>query len=455
MDKALFYFDKETTFPCRCGLTHHIPTRRTLLGDGVMEEIPTVLRDLGMGKRILLLWDENTYQSGGKTLEGMLSRTGFHTIPGMIHRQKRFRHLEPDEEARSQAGRLLQEKPDCILAVGSGVLNDLAKFIAHRAGLPYSVLATAPSMDGYSSPGAPMLVGGYKITFDATPPIAIFMDLEILAHAPLRLIQSGFADLVGKTTANADWTLRHLLFDEHECAYTWELVRDALIILEKNAERVRKRDEEAIFALSVALLNSGFSMTITGDSRPASGAEHLIAHYLEIMSLHRDWDPSLHGLRVGAATALVSTLYDYFLSLLPSFKWERLHNLGPTENTLEEVALHFGPLYPYIEKATRKKIAQPLIPDKRTENETFLTTLETAIRAKLSPLPDPSLTLTRCGAPTTFGEMGFSLQTVRDALRYSRYVRARFTILDLLDQAGLLNDAIEYAMERNRTKNTV
>ncbi len=446
MDKTLFYFDTETTFSCRCGITHHIPTRRTLLGNGVLKDVPSVLRELETGNRILLLWDENTYHAAGKALENLLTCTGFQTIPGLIQRQKRFRHLEPDEEARSQVGRFLQEQPECIIAVGSGVLNDLAKFIAHRAGVPYAVVATAPSMDGYSSPGAPMLVGGYKITYDATPPLAIFMDLDILTRAPLPLIQSGFADLVGKTTANADWTMRHLLLDEYECTYTWDLVRDALAFLEKNAERVQKREEEAIFALCVALLNSGFSMTITGDSRPASGAEHLVAHYLEIMSLQRGWDPSLHGLRVGTATVLVKKLYDFFLPLLPSLDWKGLLKNTHNEETLEKVALHFGPLYPFIEKETRKKITQPPVPDNRTDDVEFLRTLEAEVRDKLSPLPDPSLTLARCGAPLTFDDMGFSPQAVLDALRYSRFLRSRLTILDILDRAGLLDEAIHCAM---------
>ncbi|HQE25973.1 MAG TPA: iron-containing alcohol dehydrogenase, partial [Candidatus Atribacteria bacterium] len=299
----------------------------------------------------------------------------------------------------------------------------------------------APSMDGYSSPGAPMLVGGYKITYDATPPCAIFMDLEVLSRAPLPLIQAGFSDLVGKITANADWTIRNILQGEYFCEYTWELVKGAMEILRENAEEIGKRKEEAIYALAVALLNSGFSMTMVGDSRPASGAEHLVAHYLEIMALHRKMNPSLHGLRVGGATVIVKKMYDRFLQELEEIDWKKSENYSFTSQE-EELKIHFGPLFPFIEKDAQEKLKW----DREEMKIANPSLLYRQLQDKLSVIPDPASVLRRAQAPQTLEELGFSKKMIREALLFSRFIRKRVTILDLLGKAGLLKEYVDYAL---------
>ncbi|HSV32403.1 MAG TPA: sn-glycerol-1-phosphate dehydrogenase [Atribacteraceae bacterium] len=447
MINDLFFFERESTFSCRCGKTHHIPVRRTLLGNDVLKRIPSVLHELVSPTKILLVADENTYAACGEKVERILVGHRFKTITACLKKQDRFAFLEPDEEARSQLGQFLHQDPDLILAVGSGVINDLVKFVSHRIGIPYAVVATAPSMDGYPSPGAPMLVGGYKETLPASPPQAIFMDLAILCAAPLELIQSGFADLIGKITANADWELRRYLLGEDVCEYTWELVEGALNLLEEKAEAIGRRDPDAVYALAVALLNSGFSMVITGDSRPASGAEHLIAHYLEIMSLQQDRHPSLHGLRVGAATILVKRMFDHFLRHLPDFDWEKLMTGTIKKESFDEVMLHFGPLFPFVEQEAREKVTGGLRLA-RLPNPATIEEMRRSVEKTLAPVPDPKKTLKRCGAPVTFQELGFPETLLRNACRFSRYVRGRITLLDLLAQADLLDEYLVEALAR-------
>jgi len=442
MSEELFFFAEATTFPCKCGKVHHIPTQKTLLGKEVLPRIPQVLSELNLGQKLLLLFDHNTYEAAGRETENILKQANFEVIPVLLEKPPELKYLEPDEKARERIGSFLFHEPNFILAVGSGVINDLAKFVAHRVKMPYAVVATAPSMDGYSSPGAPMLVGGYKITYDATPPCAIFMDLEVLSQAPLPLIQSGFSDLVGKVTANADWVMRNILQGEYFCEYTWELVKGALEILKERAEEIGERKGEAIYALAVALLNSGFSMTMVGDSRPASGAEHSVAHYLEMMALHRKIDPSLHGLRVGGATVIIKKMYDRFLQELKEIDWKKGKNHS-LENQEEELKLHFGPLFPFIEKDAQEKLKWDR-EEIKIANSSFLSQ---QIQNKLSVISDPTSLLRRAQAPQTLKELGFSETMVKEALLFSRFVRKRVTILDLLGKAGLLEEYINYALQ--------
>lgn len=427
-----------TAFLCSCGRVHRIRTKKILLGKGVLSRIPAVLAELNLRGKALILFDEATYEAAGREVESILIRSGFSVIPGFLEKEEHVPFLEPDERARSQIGDYLFQQPNFLVAVGSGVINDLAKFVAHRVKLPYVAVATAPSMDGYVSPGAPMLVGGYKVTYDATPPLALFADLEILRSAPLVLIQAGFADLVGKITANADWVLRRVLWGEDFCDSLWEHTVSFLQDLDACAEGVAKRDEKAITVLTQALIQSALSMEMIGDSRPASGGEHLIAHHLEMMALHRGLYPSLHGLRVGAATVIVWYLFRSFLT-----EGEALLNNNQEEavdwNTLK---VHFGPLFPFVEQSARKKL-ELLWPD------IDFSLLKRALEEKVLSF-EPLHLLKRAGIPTTFEALGFPPGMVQDACLFARFLRERATLLDLLAHLGALQSSLEHALIQTR-----
>lgn len=423
------------TFECTCGRTHRVHTRRILVGEDVLSQIPKVLEEFNVRGKALVLFDENTYKAAGEEVEHVLQKGGFSVISGLLSKEGNIPFLEPDERARSQVGEYLFHQPDFIVAVGGGVINDLAKFVAYRVKLPYISVATAPSMDGYVSPGAPMLVGGYKVTYDATPPLACFVDLRVVSSAPLPLLQAGFADLLGKITANADWALRHAVWGEDFCEFLWKHTAFFLKALDAQAEEIPKRNRRTVALLSHALLFSGMSMDMIGDSRPASGAEHLIAHYLEIMALRQGMHPSLHGLRVGAATAIVWHLYRML------FERGREIFANPPKDTesLNEVKVRFGPLFPFVEQEIQKKthLSWPNPPlsliKEATEGKTFL-------------LPNPIATLKRAGIPPDFRALGFPLPVVKEACLFARFVRSRITILDLFARFGFLEELVEEAL---------
>jgi glycerol-1-phosphate dehydrogenase [NAD(P)+] len=439
----LFYFQKATDISCTCGETHRILTQKTIVDHSLLEQIPPILNQLNLGKKCLIVFDENTYQAAGQKIVTILNQEKYETIPLLLSHNSPTQYLEPDEDTRHQVGTGLRYQPDFMIAVGSGVINDLVKFVAHRSHLPYVVVGTAASMDGYPSLGAPMLVNGYKITFEATPPKAIFMDLDVLVEAPLDLLQSGFSDLIGKTTANSDWVLRHQLQDEYICHYSWDLVKEALRILWESADQIPQRKSEAVRALSIALLNSGFSMALVGDSRPASGAEHLIAHYLEMISLSRGENTSLHGLRVGVATLFIHKMYQRFLKEIDTIDWEKIASPHPIRVNKEILQEKFGSLYPSVEKEATQKITSPMVFIDSFKKPGFTNHLRQMISEKLFAIPDVEQALKRSKTPSTFEELGFPRSLVKDSFLFSRFVRSRITILDILDQAGLLEEYVE------------
>lgn len=58
-----------------------------------------------------------------------------------------------------------------------------------------------------------------------------------------------------------------------------------------------------------ALLLTGIGMAFTGNSRPASGTEHTLAHYWECKKLERGDAPAFHGAEVAVATLEIIRLY--------------------------------------------------------------------------------------------------------------------------------------------------
>ena len=92
------------------------------------------------------------------------------------------------------------------VAVGAGTINDLVKRASVEAKTPgYLCVATAPSVDGYTSYGAALTVNGVKKTVPCPAPTAILADNRVIGSAPLPMIAAGYADLAAKIVAGADW----------------------------------------------------------------------------------------------------------------------------------------------------------------------------------------------------------------------------------------------------------
>ncbi len=219
-----------------------------------------------------------------------------------------------DDVTKEQIMRTLPES-DLIIAVGSGVINDLAKWVAFEKKIPYLVFATAASMNGYASANVAAQVNGLKVLFKARAPEYVFALPSVLESAPAELTTAGLGDALAKPVSSADWKLNELLFGEYFCQYAVDIVAEQEKIYVNNPQGIRDRDPQAIRALFFALCYSGVSMSIAGSSSPASGGEHLLSHTLDMLA-HRDGGKhDLHGRQVGVGTILSATLYEKVLSL--------------------------------------------------------------------------------------------------------------------------------------------
>lgn len=300
-------------YSCACGKSHKVDIQAIRVGSGVMQELPGILRDLG-ASHIFLVADNYTYEAAGRQVEQLLDQAGLSYHKRVFQTET---PLVPNEYALGSVLAAMTSQDDMLLAVGSGTLNDVTKYVSARTGVPYVIAATAPSMDGYASTVAPTILDGFKTTLPAVYPAAIVADVDILKDAPMPMLTAGFGDIIGKFTSLADWRLSHQLNGEYYCPEVAGVIEAAVETCAANAKALAQREPQAIQAVTEALILSGLAMGMVGVSRPASGAEHQMAHYWEMDALRRGEVHPLHGNAVGVGTVLAASLYEMAVEYLP------------------------------------------------------------------------------------------------------------------------------------------
>ena len=290
---------------CACSKHHVCGIGYVAIERGAIDH----LKELCQGKQnVLVVADENTYAAAGQ--QTMVALAG-KTVKFVIFSGASI--LIPNEEAVAQVKKELAGV-DVIVGIGSGVIQDLCKFVSFKSGVPYYIVATAPSMDGYASSGAAMILGGMKVTCSAKVPDAILADPAVLKAAPFSMIQAGYGDIVGKYSALNDWKLSHAVNDEYFCQYIYDLTLDMLKKTLALAEGLRKRDEKSVGVLMEALVGVGIAMSFAGNSRPASGSEHHLSHYFEITGIVTDTEYFTHGIDVAYSTVKTAEIRETLLA---------------------------------------------------------------------------------------------------------------------------------------------
>ena len=295
---------------CSCGRPHHCPIRTVSIGEGALLSLPAVCEGYS---HILLVADTNTYAACGERAGARLGElvASKHIFAGTDL-------VIPDEASVEAIEGKLTDGTDLIVGVGSGVINDLCKFVGHKHGLPYIIVATAPSMDGYASAGAAMILNGMKVTPSATPPMAIVADTEVLRNAPMDMIRAGYGDIIGKFSCLNDWRLAAYIRGEYFCQTVYDMVMDTAKRVRSLASGIASRDGEAVTALMEALVEVGIAMAYVGTSRPASGSEHHLSHFFEITGILNGTPYLPHGTDVAYSSVLTARLREEILSRKPA-----------------------------------------------------------------------------------------------------------------------------------------
>lgn len=424
-----------TAFDCTCGERHELPIERCTIGENAARDLADFAKTR-CGRRALIVSDENTQEAAEGRVHEALHDSG-------IAFDEKTYGAQPFEATQEQANIVAEEgrHADFYVAIGAGTLCDLAKDAANKQGKPVLLYPTAASMNGYTSAIVALKVKGLKRTLPCKPALGVFADPAVVATAPQRMAAAGVADFLSKCSSAADWRAAHLLRGGYYCDRPREFNDGIQERLFQQAQAIGQGDPEGIRLVLEALLLSGFGMVIAGSSAPASGGEHLISHYLDMKHALYGTGQDLHGAQVGVATIHTLGLWEKVLALDPAdLDAESLFARQPGEDEIEaSIFADWG-----------KEVGKEVLGqwrEKRLDREAFLREIEVfktmlprlreEARRELQPAAIVTECIRACGGPVSPEALTVSTEEYHNGVARARYLRNRFTILDLAAELGL------------------
>jgi glycerol-1-phosphate dehydrogenase [NAD(P)+] len=394
-----------------------------------------------------LMADERGWAAAGPQVEAALAAAGIATRRHIIAARPRPKptvDLADSLRATLRPG----ETP---IAIGSGVMNDVVKHAAFTAGIPYMCVATAASMDGYTSAGAPLSEKGFKKTIPCRPARVLLADLDVIAAAPPEMTGWGYGDLAGKVPAGGDWIIADALGIEAIDDVAWPMVQDGLSGWLAHPDRIAAGDAKALEGLFQGLTLVGLAMEAHGSSRPASGADHQIAHLWEMDDLHHRGERVSHGACVSVGTMAVLRMYDWLLGRdISTLDPVRLVAAAPPLAQKEaEILVRFGAgeIADRAMAETRAKhVGGPALRARLERLIAVWPDLSSRLRNRLWSADRMASHLARAGAPVEGFDIGIDDSYLHDSILKARFLRSRYTLLDLLDECGLLSQAVQAAL---------
>jgi len=367
---------------------------KVVIEKGALQQITSYVKKRNFSKLVLVV-DENTKSVAGHALESLLeNEENLVTIVELKPNQ--HGQVIANEETLVQ---LLVEMPNdthAILAIGSGTIHDVVRFVSYKMNIPFISVPTAASVDGFTSKGAPLIFRGFKETIQTASPLAVFVDIDVLKTAPQKMTAAGFGDMIGKYTSLLDWKISHLIAHEPYNKLAATITKKSLEACVKYVQQIAANEDDGLKILMQSLIESGLVMLVLDFSRPASGSEHHLSHYWEMELLKNDEKQLLHGAKVGVALAIIIDLYKQFVA---NFE---IDHMSSNYMYIEHVREH----WPNIKE---------MINELPNGNE---------VRSLLQEV----------GGPATSKELNIPDQLVRDSLNEAYHLRDRCTGLLLINQ---------------------
>jgi len=303
------------SFDCPCGKVHSAHLKKAIVCDNAISFLPDEIKNLG-GSKAFIVADKNTLAAAGEQVFSALGEAGIgYTL--FTYKEER---TEPDERAIGSLVLHWDYSCDILVGIGSGVINDICKIISRQKALPFIIVGTAPSMDGYASSTSSVVRDGLKVSVDSRCPDVIIGDLDVLAASPMLMIQAGLGDMLAKYTSVCEWRIGHIVTGEYYCEEVAAIIRSALKKIVDNAAGIISRDNAAVKAVMEGLIISGIAADYAGVSRPVSGVEHYFSHLWDMRALEFGTPWSLHGIQCGIGTLLAAKGYENLVKHTPDIQ---------------------------------------------------------------------------------------------------------------------------------------
>lgn len=417
-------------------------TRDFVVGPAVLAQAPRLFERFSE-RPALVVADPNTFAAAGRAVLGHLSAAGVPCVPPCVLPSKA---PHADDTTLAAVRQAIEDADATAVAVGAGTVNDLCKRASFELNRPYMVVATAASVDGYASFGAPISQRGFKKTLPCSAPRAILADTDVLRRAPREMTAAGYADLAAKVTGGSDWIIADAVGADPLLPAIWEMTQTPLRAWLAEPEALAKGDPTRVEALFEGLTLTGFAMQATQSSRPASGAEHLFSHAWEMAGLTGpDGREPSHGFKVAIgtlATTLATELLfardftadDVAAAVAAYPEWD-------TREAFIRGLFEGGPLLDRILEESRAKHLAPNALRERLETVAAnWGKLRHRVTTQLIPSQRLHGMLKAAGCPVQPGEIGLSTARVAATAIAAQMIRTRYTVLDLAMETGRLHE---------------
>ena len=276
---------------CVCGRTHELETKKVVVEYGAVKNFEQYMEDVGLaGKKRAVIYDEVIYKlTEGKHVyadqEIVLKSEGLRAEDVLI--EKMMEELD---------------SPEVIVAYGAGTVMDFGRYPAFKLGIPFVAVPTLASSDGFTANICSAILNGQKKSTAMCAPVLVVADLDIIKGAPARLVASGINDILSKYISVFDWRISAMCAGEYFCPMVADLAEEALSIMREAADKYAATGVADHEAMTMAQMKSGITMQLLNHSRAASGAEHLMAHLVEMKPPRFENAEGIHGECVGVGT---------------------------------------------------------------------------------------------------------------------------------------------------------
>lgn len=419
-------------------------TKFAFIGEGVLSKVAGTFKECFPGRKAVVIADCNTWPAAGERVYAGLKNAGVDVEKFLI----------PDEKFHAEwkyvemVDKVLDETGAVAVSVGSGVINDLCKLCSAHHKQSYLSVATAASVDGYSSFGASITYKGLKQTFECPAPVAVIGDWDVIASAPAWMTAAGYADLAAKVPCGAEWMIADLFGTEPIHPAAWHVLQDCLDEMLSDPEGVARKDKKAIGLVFEGLFLSGIAMQAARSSRPASCTDHLFSHYLDMTAHRYKGELQSHGFQVAIGTLTMCAFFDEFLKLdLTGLDIDKCVEAWPSLEEEQERARAIFKDFVDPElgarEMTKKYADKAEVRRQLTLVKQQWPSLKEQYRAQVYPFEKMQRLFKTVGAPTDPSDIGVSRQMLRDMVPFTQVMRYRINLLDLAKRAQIYDLLVE------------
>ena len=299
-----------------------------VVGSGMLEALPGAVKKLDVGMDALIITNPLVGKLYARRLAAAFAKTGFSVKVFEVEDSERSKSMAVAVRLIGAITRYAADKKPFIVALGGGVVGDLAGFVAavYKRGIPFIQVPTTLLAQIDSSIGGKVAVDlpeGKNLVGAFYQPRLVWSDVSLLASLSDRQIRNGLAEAV-----------------------KYGIISDAKLFafLEKNSELLLERDEKALTRV-VLDCSAIKAAVVKEDEKETKGIRtilnfgHTVGHAIESSS---GYDKYQHGeaIALGMRAVCRMSVAGKLLSARDAVRIEMLLSQMGLPQTLDGVKLN-------------------------------------------------------------------------------------------------------------------